>query len=48
MRALVAYKLIAYKKKCSKLLPAFFIGRLANEEDFFNVNIFFKWKYVRI
>ena len=29
-------------------LPGFSISRLANVEDFFNVNIFFKCKYVRI
>ena len=49
MRGLVAYKLVAYKKtKCSKSIPGFSISRLANVEDFFNVNIFFKCKYVRI
>ena len=45
MRGLVAYKLVAYKKtKCSKSIPGFSISRLANVEDFFNVNIFFKCK----
>ena len=49
MRGLVAYKLVAYKKpKCSKSIPGFSISRLANVEDFFNVNIFSKCKYVRI
>ena len=49
MRGLVAYKLVAYKKtKFSKSIPDFSISRLANVEDFFNVNIFFKCKYVRI
>ena len=49
MRGLVAYKLVLYKKtKCSKSIPGFSISRLANVEDFFNVNIFFKCKYVRI
>ena len=43
MRALVAYKLVAYKKtKCSKSIPGFSISRLANVEDLLNVNIFFK------
>ena len=48
MRGLVVYKLVAYKKKikCSKSIPGFSISRLANVEDFFNVNIFFKYKYV--
>ena len=49
MRGLLAYNLAAYKKtKCSKSIPGFSISRLANVEDFFNVNIFFKCKYVRI
>ena len=49
MRGLVVYNLVAYKKnKCSKSIPGFSISRLANVEDFFNVNIFFKCKYVRI
>ena len=49
MWGLVAYKLVLYKKtKCSKSIPGFSISRLANVEDFFNVNIFFKCKYVRI
>ena len=49
MRGLVAYKLVAYKKtKCSKPIRGFSIRRLANVEDFFNINIFFKCKYVRI
>ena len=49
MRGLVAYKLVAYKKtKCSKSIPGFSISRLANLKDFFNVNISFKCKYVRI
>ena len=34
-------------QKCSKSIPGFSI-RLANVEDFFTVNIFFKRKYVRI
>ena len=49
MQGLVAYKLVAYiKTKCTKSIPGFSISRLANVEDFFNVNIFFKCKYVRI
>ena len=44
MRGLVAYK----KTKRSESIPDFSICRLANVEDFFNVNIFFKCKYVRI
>ena len=49
MRGLVAYKLAAYKKaKCSKSIPGFSISRLANVEDLFNANIFFKRKYVKI
>ena len=49
MRGLVVYKLVAYKKtKRSKSIPTFSICRLANVEDFFNVNIFFQCKYVRI
>ena len=36
------------KTKCRKSIPGFSISRLANVEDFFNVNIFFKCKYVRI
>ena len=49
MRRIVAYKLAAYKKtKCSESMPGFSISRLANMEDFFNVNIFFKCKCVRI
>ena len=49
MRGLVVYKLVAYEKtKCSKSILGFSISRLANVEDFFNVNIFFKCKYVRI
>ena len=37
------------KTKCSKLIPGFSISsRLANVEDFFNVDIFFKCKDVRI
>ena len=49
MRGLVVYKLVAYKKtKCSKSIPGFSISRSANAEEFFNVNIFFKCKYVRI
>ena len=49
MRGLVAYKLIAYKKKkeCNNTIPGFYISRLANVEEFFNVNIFAKCKYVR-
>ena len=34
--------------KCSKSIPGFTISRLTNAEDFLNVNIFFKCKYVRI
>ena len=49
MRGLLAYNLAAYKKtKCSKSIPGFSISRLANVEDFFNANRFFKCKYVRI
>ena len=40
--------LLIKKTKCSKSIPGFSISRLANVEDFFNVNIFFKCKYVRI
>ena len=43
MRGLVAYKLVAHKRtKCRKSIPGFFIGRLANAEDIFNTNKFFK------
>ena len=43
MRGLVAYKLVAHKTtNCRKSIPGFFIGRLANVEDFFNANKFFK------
>ena len=49
MWGLVAYKQFAYKKKrCSKSIPGFSTCRLSNAEDFFNVNIFFKCKYVRV
>ena len=49
MRELVAYKLVAYKKiKCSKSIPGFSISRLAKVKDFFNLNIFLEYKYVRI
>ena len=49
MRGLLAYNLAAYKKtKCSKSIPGFSISRLANVDNFFNVNIFFKCKYVRM
>ena len=49
MRGLVLYKLAAYKKtKCSKSIPGFSISRLAYVEDFFNADIFFVYKYVRI
>ena len=49
MRGLVAYKLVVYKKtKCSTSINVFSISRLANVENFFNVNIFFKCKHVRI
>ena len=42
-------KLVAYKKtKCSKSMPGFSISKLANVEDFFNANMFFKYKYLRI
>ena len=44
MRGLVAYK----KTEYSKSIPVFSINRLENVKDFFNVNIFFKCKYVRI
>ena len=40
--------LLIKKTKCSRSIPDFSISRLANVEDFFNVNIFFKCKYVRI
>ena len=40
--------LLTKKIKCNKSIPGFFISRLANVEDFFNVNIFFICKYVRI
>ena len=40
--------LLTKTTKCSKSMPRFSISRLANVEDFFNVNIFFKCKYVRI
>ena len=49
MWVLVAYKLVAYKNiKCSKSIPGFSISRLANVKDFFNLNIFLEYKYVRI
>ena len=49
MRGLVAYKLVAYKTtKCSQSIPGFSISRLANVEDYFKENIFFKCKYVRM
>ena len=52
MRGLVVYKLVAYKKtKCSKSIPRFSISRLANVEDFFNVNMRindYSFKYVCI
>ena len=38
-RALVVYKLVAYKKNCSKSIPV---------EDLFNANIFFICKCMRI
>ena len=48
MQRLVAYKLVAYKKtKSNKSTPGFSTSRLVNVEDFFNMNIFFKCKYVR-
>ena len=49
-QGLVAYKLAAYEKKtkCSKSIPGFSISRLANVEELFNVNIFFKCKNGRI
>ena len=40
--------LIKKKTKSSKSIPGFSISRLANVKDFFNVNIFFECKYVRI
>ena len=40
--------LLIKKTKCSKSIPGFFISRLANVEDFFNVNIFLKCQYLRI
>ena len=36
------------KTKCSKSIPGFSISRLANVEELFNVNIFFKCKNGRI
>ena len=49
MRGLVASKPVAYKtNKCSKSILGFSINGLVNVEDFFNVNIFFKCKFVRI
>ena len=41
-------QLLIQKRKCSISIPDFSISRLGNVEDFFNVNIFFKCKYVRI
>ena len=46
MQGIVAYKLVAYKKKLSGANQ--YLVSLANVEDFFNANMFFKWKYVRI
>ena len=40
--------LLTKKAKCSKSIPGSSISRLANVKDFFNVDIFFKCKYVRI
>ena len=40
--------LLIKKTKYSKSMLGFSISRLANREDFFNINIFFKCKYVRI
>ena len=49
MRGLVAYKPVAYKQpKCSKSILGFSMSGLVNAEDFFNVDIFFKCKFVRI
>ena len=49
MWRLVAYKLLVYKKIiCSKSIHSFSTSRLANVEDFFNVNIFLKCRYVRV
>ena len=49
VRGLVAYKLVAYEKnKCIKSMPGFSISRLASLEDFLNVNIYFKCKYLKI
>ena len=49
MRGLVAYKLVASKKtKYSKSMPCFSISRLADVEDFLNVNRFLKCKYMGI
>ena len=49
MQGLVAYKPVAYKKtKCSKSILGFSISGLVNAEDFFNVDIFLKCKFVRI
>ena len=45
MRGLLFINWLLIKKKCSKSIPGFTISRLANVEDFFNVNIFFKCKY---
>ena len=36
------------KAKCSKSIPGFSISRLANVVDFFNVNMFFKCKFMTI
>ena len=44
----INWLLIKKQKKCSKSIPDFSISRLANAEDFFNVNIYLKSKYVRI
>ena len=40
--------LLIKKTKCSKSIPGIPSSRLANVENFFNVNIFFKCKNVRI
>ena len=40
--------MLVKKSKCSKSISGFSISRLANADDFFNVNIFFRCKYVRI
>ena len=49
MRGLFAYKLLAYKNiKCSKSIPGSPTVDWQMWKNFFNVNIFFKCKHVRI